>query len=66
MKIGPGYAEEELPLLEWFGKDLKDHFVLNPFSGRDTFHCPRFLHAPSNVAWNISKDGQPQLVLSSQ
>lgn len=41
--------------MEWFelGETSK-----SPAMGRDIFHCPRVLQAPSSLAWNISRDGE--------
>ena len=42
--------------LVWAGGDLKTHLVPPPAVGRDTFHCPRLLQAPSNLALGTSRD----------
>ncbi|KAM4755607.1 farnesyl pyrophosphate synthase isoform 2-T2 [Cyanocitta cristata] len=49
--------------LVWVGRDIKDHLVPLPCHGRDTFHCPNLLQAPSNLALDTSRDsGQLQLL----
>jgi len=42
----------------WVGRDLKDHLVPTPPAmGRDIFHQPRLLRAPSNMALNTAREG---------
>ena len=51
--------EARLSFIEWFG--LKGPYRScssnTPAMGRDTFHQTRFLKAPSNLAFNISREG---------
>lgn len=47
---------ELLPSNPWnHGRDLQAPSV--PAMGRDTFHYPGVLQAPSNLAWSTSRDG---------
>ena len=42
----------------WVGRDLTDHLVPTaPAMGRDPFHQPRVLRAPSNPALNPAREG---------
>ena len=38
------------------GRNLKDHPIPPPAMGRDTFHHPRLLQAPSNLALDTARD----------
>jgi len=44
--------------LVWVGRDLEGHLVPNPPAmGRDIFHQPRVLRAPSNLALSTAREG---------
>jgi len=47
----------------WVGRNLKYNLVPTPLAmGRDTFHYTMLLRAPSNLALNTSREGEPQLL----
>ena len=48
-----------LPFIEWFGLEgtLKIIWFQPPAMGRDTFHQPRLLRAPSNLALSTAREG---------
>jgi len=41
----------------WVGSDFEDHLVLTSLPETDTFHQPRVLKAPSNLALNAAREG---------
>jgi len=47
------------------GRDLTDHLVPPPCPGRDPFHQPRVLSAPSNLALNPVREGAATASLGS-
>ena len=47
------------------GRDLKDHLVPAPATGRDTFHQTRLPRAPSSLALGTARDGAPTAALGS-
>jgi len=49
----------------WVGRDLIDHPVQPPAIGRDPFHQPRVLRAPSNLALNTAREGAATASLGS-
>ncbi|RMB98546.1 hypothetical protein DUI87_24760 [Hirundo rustica rustica] len=53
-------------ITEWFGlgRTLKTISFPPPAMGRDIFHYPRLLQAPSNLAWDTSRDGAATDALS--
>ena len=45
------------PVILWFHLNSpKAHLVPPPAMGRDTFHCPRLLQAPSSLALDTARD----------
>ncbi|NXF75326.1 KSR2 Kinase, partial [Sclerurus mexicanus] len=46
--------DSQNPRMAWLGRDLKAHPVPPPAMGWDTFHQPRLLQAPSNLAVDTS------------
>ncbi|NXM32068.1 KSR2 Kinase, partial [Oxyruncus cristatus] len=44
------------PGMVWVGRELKDDLIPPPAMGRDTFHQPRLLQAPSNLALDTPRD----------
>jgi len=49
----------------WVWRDLKAHQVPAPVTGRDTSHQTRLPRAPSHLALNTARDGQPQCLLAA-
>jgi len=51
--------------MAWDGRNLKDHLVLSPDVGRAATQQMRLPRAPSNLAFNISRDGAFTVSLGS-
>lgn len=45
------------PRMVWVGRDLKAYLITLPATGRNSFHYPRMLQAPSNLVLHTSSDG---------
>ena len=57
--------QSQNPRMVWVEGNLKDHLVLPPDLGTDTFHCPRLLQTPSSLALDTSRDGAAPASLGS-
>jgi len=49
----------------WVGRDLTDHPVLIAATGRDILHQPGVLRAPSNLTWDVPRDGASTTALGN-
>jgi len=49
----------------WVGRDLTDHPFPPPATGRDPFHQPRVLRAPSSLALDTATEGAATASLGS-
>ena len=47
------------------GGTFRGHLAQPPAASRDIFNQTRLLRAPSNLAWNVSRDGAPTTSLGN-